>query len=62
MKILGLTALVGWLPMLLSLLAVQAALAHGAREWTDLTFDAVFVGLYMALLGTGAYAYARWFN
>jgi hypothetical protein len=62
LKILGLTALVGWLPALLSLLAVQFGLAHGAREWADLTFDVVFVGLYALLLVTGAYLYARWFS
>lgn len=61
MRVLALTALIGWLPALLSILAVQVALAHGAREWVDLTFDAVFVGLYLALLGAGAWVYARWF-
>lgn len=62
MKIAALTALIGWLPALLSLLAVQFALDHGAREWADSTFSVVFVGLYLALLGTGAYAYTAWFK
>ncbi len=58
----GLTALLGWLPALLALLAVQFGLSRGAREWADITFDVVFVGLYVALLGAGAYVYARWFS
>jgi hypothetical protein len=61
-KVMGLTALLGWLPVLLALLAVQFGLAHGAGEWGDLTFDAVFVGLYLVLLGAGAYVYTRWFS
>lgn len=61
-KVMALTALLGWLPGLLSLLAVQVALSHSAREWADLTFDVVFVGLYLGLLGTGAYVYARWYG
>jgi hypothetical protein len=56
------TALLGWLPALLSILAVQFALAHGAREWSDFTFSAVFVALYLALVGAGSYLYSRWFN
>jgi hypothetical protein len=56
------TALLGWLPALLSVLAVQYALEHGAREWADFTFSAVFVGLYLTLVGTGSYLYSRWFS
>lgn len=62
MKIAALTALIGWLPAMLSLLFVQFALAHGARDWADSTFSAVFVCLYLALLGAGAYAYTTWFK
>jgi hypothetical protein len=58
----ALTALLGWLPALMSLLAVQIALARGAREWAALTFDVTFVGLYSVLLGVGAWIYARWFG
>lgn len=61
-RILTLTALLGWLPALLALLAVQLALSYGASEWGDPTFDFVFVGLYLVLLGAGAYVYTRWFS
>jgi hypothetical protein len=59
-SILAMTALLGWLPPLLALLAVKFALDHGARNWPVIIFDTTFVGLYFALLGTGAYLYSRW--
>lgn len=59
-SILAMTALLGWLPPLLSLLAVKIALDHGAREWPVIVFDTAFIGLYFALLGLGAYLYSRW--
>ena len=59
-SILAMTALLGWLPPLLSLLAVKVALDHGAREWHLIIFDGAFIGLYLALLGLGAYLYSRW--
>lgn len=59
--VLALTALVGWMPALLALLAVQLAIAHGASEWAELTFDVVFISLYLTLLGGGAWVYSRWF-
>lgn len=62
MKILGITALVGWLPFLLCLLAVQYATAYGARDWPNVVFGSVFVGLYLMLLGAGAYIYTTWFK
>ena len=55
--ILAITALLGWLPPLLCLLIIHFALAHGAREWPDIIFDAVFVSLY-AVFVSGKYAYA----
>ena len=60
--ILAITALLGWLPPLLCLLIIHFALEHGAREWPDIIFDAVFVSLYAVFVVTGAYIYARWFK
>lgn len=62
MKILGMTALLGWLPALLALLAAQLSLAHGAGGWPELTFSLTFASLYLVLLGAGAYVYVRWFG
>lgn len=58
--LLAMTALLGWLPPLLSLLAVKFALDHGALEWPVIIFDMACVGLYLSLLGLGAYLYSRW--
>lgn len=60
--VLALTALLGWLPPLLCLLVIHFALAHGAGEWPDIIFDAVFLGLYVLLVGTDSYIYATWFK
>lgn len=60
--VLALTALLGWLPPLICLLVIHFALEHGAREWPELVFDVVFIGLYVALLGLGSYIYATWFK
>lgn len=60
--VLALAALLGWLPPLICLLAIHFALEHGAGEWPDIIFDAVFISLYAVLLGVGAYTYARWFR
>lgn len=60
--VLALAALLGWLPPLICLLAIHVALEHGAREWPELVFDVVFIGLYAALVGTGSYIYATWFK
>ena len=60
--VMTLTALLGWLPALLSILAVQVSLAYGAREWDDVTFSVAFVTLYAVLLGIGAYVHTRWFS
>jgi hypothetical protein len=60
--VLALTALLGWLPPLLCLLVIHFALEHGAREWPEIMFDAVFIGLYLMLLGAGSYVYATWFK
>lgn len=60
--ILAMTALLGWLPVLLSILAVQLALVHGARAWPDIVFDTVFGTLYLSLVGVGAYVYSAWFK
>lgn len=60
--VLALTALLGWLPPLICLLVIHFAIEHGAREWPDLVFDAVFIGLYFVLLGLGSYIYATWFK
>jgi hypothetical protein len=59
-SILTMTALLGWLPSLLVLLAVKFALNHGASSWPVIIFDTTFVGLYFALLGLGAYLHSRW--
>lgn len=55
---LTLTALLGWMPIALCLLTIDFAIAHGARQWSDLTFDAVFIGLYLGLVGLGALVYS----
>lgn len=60
--VLALTALLGWLPVLLCLLIVHFALEHGARDWPNLVFDGVFIGLYFAFLAIGAYIHATWFK
>ena len=60
--ILAITALLGWLPPLICLLVIHFALAHGASEWPDIIFDAVFISLYALLVGTGSYIYATWFK
>ena len=60
--VLALTALLGWLPPLLCLLVIHFALEHGAREWPELVFDVVFIGLYFLLLGAGAYIHTVWFE
>lgn len=60
--VLALTALLGWLPPLLCLLVIHFALEHGAREWPELVFDVVFIGLYFLLLGAGAYIHTVWFK
>lgn len=60
--ILAVTALLGWLPPLICLLVIHFALAHGAADWPDIIFDAVFVSLYALLVGAGAYIYATWFK
>lgn len=60
--ILAMTALLGWLPPLLCLLLIHFALEHGAAEWPDIIFDTVFIGLYFAFLGIGAYIYTTWFK
>lgn len=52
------TALLGWLPAGLCLILIDVAVANGAREWAELTFDAVFIGLYLAFLGAGAWIYS----
>lgn len=56
------TALMGWLPPALSLLAIQFALANGASDWPDIIFDVVFVSLYVLLVGAGSYIYVTWFK
>lgn len=60
--VLALTALLGWLPPLICLLAIHFALEHGARDWPELVFDVVFMGMYVALVGFGSYIYATWFK
>jgi hypothetical protein len=57
--LLTMTALLGWMPMLLCLLAIKFALANGAREWSNLSFNIVFIGLYFTLTGIGAVIYSR---
>ena len=53
-----LTALLGWLPAGVCLLLIEIAVAHGAREWAELTFDAVFITLYLLLIGLGAWIFS----
>lgn len=60
-RIMALTALLGWLPPLLCLLLIQWSLPE-IRHWSELTFDVVFVGLYLLLVGAGAYVHVRWFS
>jgi hypothetical protein len=61
-SILAMTALLGWLPPLLCLLLIHLALEHGADAWPDIVFDIVFISLYFAFLGAGAYIYTVWFK
>ncbi len=56
------TALLGWLPPFLCLLAIHFALEHGAHGWPSIVFDITFVGLYLSLLAFGAWVYGRWFR
>jgi hypothetical protein len=57
--ILTMTALLGWMPIMLCLLLIDYALARGAREWAELTFDIVFIGLYFAFTALGTVIYSR---
>lgn len=58
-SIVKLTALLGWLPIGICLIAIDFALKNGAREWSDLTFDVVFLTLYLGLVGFGAYLHTK---
>jgi hypothetical protein len=60
--ILAMTALLGWLPPLLCLLLISIAIEYGAADWPDIIFNIIFIGLYLAFLGAGAYIHARWFS
>jgi hypothetical protein len=58
-KLLSITALTGWLPIGIGLLVAKFALEHGARDWPDLLFHTVFIGLWLALTGVGVWVAAK---
>jgi hypothetical protein len=57
--ILTMTALLGWMPMMLCLLIVDFALQNGAREWADLAFNLVFGGLWLTFVVVGAWIHTH---
>jgi hypothetical protein len=57
--ILTLTALLGWLPVMLCLIVIEFALQNGAREWADLTFNLAFGSLYLCFVVVGAWIHTH---
>lgn len=53
------TALVGWLPVLIVYLAMRWAVATDPGDPPE---GLVFVLLYLALVACGAFAFHRWFD
>lgn len=58
--VLQLGLLLGVLPALLFAGAIELSLRHlGASTWPDLVAFVLFGGLYLGLVGLGAYAFSR---
>lgn len=60
--VMGMTALMGLLPFLLSFALAQFALDHGAREWPPHTFEITMTVVWLALFAAGAWLSAIWFG
>lgn len=58
----GVTALMGLLPFLLSFGLAQFALDHGARNWPGETFEITMTIAWLVLFVTGAWLSAIWFG
>ena len=60
--VMGVTALMGLLPFLLSFALAQFALDHGARNWPANTFEITMTAVWLALFAAGAWLCAIWFG
>lgn len=60
--VVAVTALLGWLPVLITFGLAQLAMAQGGREWDSITSGFFFALIYFALFGAGAWICARYLN